>query len=208
MTVRSAPSEPTPSKIVIFFDFMKPVRPLTRPSTTFCLRAWAEAKSTVGCAGLDAELGGVGDVAVHRRRLEERLGRDAATVEAGAAHLVLLDDGDVEAGGRGVERGAVSAGAAADHHEIEVGPVSWASDMSAPVVEARSGPCVVHGSGRASRATECQVVVGCLLGRRSAGQPTRVQRSWSSARSNSSSRVEPLRSALSNVNGALRSAVV
>ena len=48
-------------------------------------------------AGLDAEVGGVGDVAVHGRRLEERLGRDAAAVEAGAAEGVHLDHRDVDA---------------------------------------------------------------------------------------------------------------
>ena len=74
-----------------------------------------------GRAGLDAELGGVGDVALHRGGLEERLGRDAAAVEAGAAHLVHLDDGDVEAGRRGVQRCAVSARSTADHDEIEFG---------------------------------------------------------------------------------------
>ena len=31
-----------------------------------------------GRTGVDAEVGGVLDVALHRRRLEERLGRDAA----------------------------------------------------------------------------------------------------------------------------------
>ena len=37
-----------PSRIVIFFDFMNPMRLLTMPSTIFCLRAWAVAKLTVG----------------------------------------------------------------------------------------------------------------------------------------------------------------
>ena len=39
VTVRFGPSEPVPLKIVIFLDFMKPVRLLTMPSTIFCLRA-------------------------------------------------------------------------------------------------------------------------------------------------------------------------
>ena len=106
--------------MVIFFDFMKPPRLFTMPSTIFCLRAWAVAKLTTGALRLDAELGGVGDVALHGGRLEERLGRDAATVEAGAAERVLLDDGDVETGRGGVQRRPVAAGAAADHHEIEL----------------------------------------------------------------------------------------
>ena len=73
-------------------------------------------------ARLDAELGGVGDVALHGRRLQERLGRDAPAVQARAAHDVHLDDGDVEARRGGVQRGAVPAGSAADDDEIEVAP--------------------------------------------------------------------------------------
>ena len=84
-------------------------------------------------AGLDAELGRVGDVALHGGGLEERLRRDAATVEARAAHLGLLDDGDVEPGRRGVQRRAVSAGTTADDDEVEFGcglhggSVTWVS---------------------------------------------------------------------------------
>ena len=85
---------------------MKPAMPLTRPATIFCLRAWVTAKLTDGGAGVDAELGGVGDVALHRGGLEERLGRDAAPVEARAAERILLDEGHVEAGAGGVERSA------------------------------------------------------------------------------------------------------
>ena len=91
------------------------------PSTIFCLRAWRSAKLTIGALGLDAELAGVGDVTVDRGRLEERLGRDATTIEAGAADVGHLDQCDLEPGGRGVQRGSVTAGAAADDDEIEFG---------------------------------------------------------------------------------------
>lgn len=40
-------------------------------------------------------------------------------VEAGAAHLALLDHGDVQPGRRGVKRRAVPARATADDHEVE-----------------------------------------------------------------------------------------
>ena len=50
--------------------------PPTSPATIFCLRCLGHGEVD-GRRGLDAELGGVGDVAVDRRRLEERLGRDA-----------------------------------------------------------------------------------------------------------------------------------
>jgi hypothetical protein len=48
VTVRFGPSEPMPSRMVIFFDFMKPERLLTMPSTIFCLRACAAPKLTTG----------------------------------------------------------------------------------------------------------------------------------------------------------------
>ena len=121
VTVRFAPSVPMPSRIVIFFDFMKPVRLLTMPSTIFCLRACAVGEVDDRCARLDAELCGVGNVAMHCCGLEERLGRDATAVEAGAAHVGHLDEGDVETGGCGVQRCAVSAWSTADHDEIEFG---------------------------------------------------------------------------------------
>ena len=53
-------------------------------------------------------------------RLEERLGRDAAAVEARAADLVLVDEGDLEAELGGTEGRRVPAGARAEHDEIEV----------------------------------------------------------------------------------------
>ena len=55
-------------------------------------------------ATLDAEVGGMVDVAFHGSGLEERLRRDAATVEAGAAERVLLDEGDVQARRCAVQR--------------------------------------------------------------------------------------------------------
>ena len=50
------------------------------------------------CAGLDAELGGVLDVAMHGGRLQERLGRDAPPVQARPAQSVHLDHRHLEAG--------------------------------------------------------------------------------------------------------------
>ena len=50
MTVRSAPSLPTPSRIVIFFDFIRPDRLFTMPSTILCLRACTTAKFTANVA--------------------------------------------------------------------------------------------------------------------------------------------------------------
>src|SRR5207302_6594357 len=63
--------------------------------------------------GLHAELFGAGDRAVDGGRLEELLGRDATPVEAGTADLLLLDHGDVEAGGSAVEGGGIAPGPSA-----------------------------------------------------------------------------------------------
>src|SRR5207245_6475858 len=53
-----------------------------------------------GLVGLHAELLGPGHGAEHGGGLQELLGGDAAPVQAGAAHLLLLDPGDAEASGR------------------------------------------------------------------------------------------------------------
>jgi len=71
---------------------------------------------------LDAVLGRrVLGFGVFFRRLQQRLRRDAADVEAGAAEPdVLLDAGDVHAELRGADGADVAGGAAADDDEIEV----------------------------------------------------------------------------------------
>ena len=60
------------------------------------------------------------DRAPHVRGLEELLGGDASAVQAGASHLVALDQGDAQAGGRGVEGGGVSAGSAPNDNYIKL----------------------------------------------------------------------------------------
>ena len=60
------------------------------------------------------------DALDERRRLEHGLRRDAADVEARAADLALVDEGDLEAQlGRAKCRG-VAAGAGAEDDEVEV----------------------------------------------------------------------------------------
>ena len=68
----------------------------------------------------DAELLGPLDRAVHGGGLEKLLGRDAAAVQAGPAHLVPLDDGDGQPRGGAVERGGVAPRPAADHDDVEL----------------------------------------------------------------------------------------
>ena len=59
------------------------------------------------------------DPVVEVGRLQERLGRDAAPVEAGAADLVLVDESHAETELRPAEGGRVAAGAGAEHDEVE-----------------------------------------------------------------------------------------
>src|SRR5690606_27942094 len=63
-------------------------------------------------AEVDAVVGGVLRLVDHRRRVQQRLGGNAADVEADAAELrVAFDQHGVEAEVGGAERGRVAAGA-------------------------------------------------------------------------------------------------
>ena len=111
---------PVPERVVTLRPLSRPARPLKSLSTTAFLRSWLTAKSTETLEtsmpnSLDAL-----DRPVDGSRLEEFLGRDAATVQAGAADLVPLDDGDRQTRRRTVERRGVAARAAADHDDVEL----------------------------------------------------------------------------------------
>ena len=77
---------------------------------------------------VDGRLAGEDDAVVlevvgpvhHLGRFEERLGRDAAPMEAGPADLVLVDERDPEAELGGPEGGRVAAGPRAQDDEVEV----------------------------------------------------------------------------------------
>jgi hypothetical protein len=75
-------------------------------------------------AELHAEVAGVRSLLDDRGRVQQRLGRDAADVEAHAAQgRIALDQHGVQAQVRGAEGGGVAAGAGADHHHaaLDVG---------------------------------------------------------------------------------------
>src|SRR5262249_50315465 len=71
-------------------------------------------------ADLDAEFLGLFDLVENVGRLEVGLSWNAARVEAGAAGLYFLDDGDLETELLGADGGDVAAGAAAEDDEIEL----------------------------------------------------------------------------------------
>ena len=79
-----------------------------------------EHRRPIGVAGgLDAPFLRAIDRVHHRRGLQQRLGRDAATDEAGAAQpIVALDDGDTLAHLCRPESRGVAAGAGADHDDV------------------------------------------------------------------------------------------
>ena len=68
----------------------------------------------------EAEVPGVADALGERGRLEHRLGGDAAAVEARAADLVLVHEGDPQPELGAAEGRGVAAGARAEDDEVEV----------------------------------------------------------------------------------------
>ena len=66
----------------------------------------------------DAEQAGVADLRHHARRADDALGRDAADVQAVAAQVVALDQGDLGAQAGGARRGHQPGRAGADHHQV------------------------------------------------------------------------------------------
>ena len=60
------------------------------------------------------------DRAEHLRGVQQRFSRDAAAVQAGAAHGPLFDQRHRLPRRCRVQRGRVAAGAAADDHDVEV----------------------------------------------------------------------------------------
>ena len=110
------------SHSILFFlnrNSMPCVRPLTASSRAAVHRAEVE----LDLAGADAPFGErpVMRFLEQLGRVEQRLGRDAADVEAGAAQrLAALGAGGLEAELRGTDRGDIAAGAGADHQDVEI----------------------------------------------------------------------------------------
>jgi hypothetical protein len=71
-------------------------------------------------AGREPIILGVLQVMENLRRTQQRLGRDAAPIEANAAQIFALDDGRRKAKLRGADGGDVSAGAGTDDDDVEI----------------------------------------------------------------------------------------
>ena len=112
---------PVPWNEVILFFLNRKATPLVVASTTSPLRFISWAKSSVGGAEHDAVHGEiVARLLEQVRGLQQRLGRDAADIEAGAAEgRALLDHRHLHAELGGADRRHIAARSGADHDEIE-----------------------------------------------------------------------------------------
>ena len=101
--------------------FTRPVTPLTSLSTIASSNAWTADQSGSPDA-LMPHSDDAFDGVHHRGRLQQRLRRDAAAEQAGAAEaIVALDDRDALAQLRGTQGGGVPAGPGADHDYVVAG---------------------------------------------------------------------------------------
>ena len=112
---------PVPWNEVILFLRNRKATPLVVASTTSPLRFISWAKSSLGGRQHDAVLGEiVARLLEQVRGLQQRLGRDAADIEAGAAEgRALLDHGHLHAELGGADRRHIAARPGADHDEVE-----------------------------------------------------------------------------------------
>ena len=123
-TAPSAVSRPQPITTLTLRRLSRPDSPLCRLPTMPALRLFAAGQSGSGApppGSFTPCSAAWFDGPEHLGGVQQRLGRDAAAVQAGAAHLVRLDQGDRQPGGGGVERRRVTAGAAAQDDDVVVG---------------------------------------------------------------------------------------
>ena len=99
---------------------MRPCRPLYLLATMPSRYAVTPAMSMPLEGGGDAVLGGLAGDVGDLGRVQQRLGRDAADVQAGAAELVLLDQADGEAELAGAQCGGVATASAAEDDKVKV----------------------------------------------------------------------------------------
>ena len=106
---------------MILRDLTRPCRPLYRRPTTRVLVLVDAGHVDALERGLHAELRALAGVVGELGGVQQRLGRDAAVVQAGAAHLVRLDQGDGHAQLGGAQGGGVAAAASAQDDDVESG---------------------------------------------------------------------------------------
>ena len=119
-TLPGAAMRPAPRSASILFFLNRNSTPLTLPSTPSSLNFSIAARSSFGVPTLDAHLReAVAGLLEHLGGMQQRLRRNAADVEAGAAEGgALLDHRDLHAELRRADRADIAAGAGADDDEI------------------------------------------------------------------------------------------
>src|SRR3546814_19507414 len=100
-------------------------------------------------------------MAVDLGRAQQRLGRDAAPVQADAAELVALDDGGLEAQLGRADRRGIAAGAGAEDDDVETGVAqdrtSVAEGKSVSVRVDRGGRRSIKNKNQTKRRNMCRV---------------------------------------------------
>ena len=133
-----------PATIVTLRPFSSVSSPPTSRSTTCCLRTWLAARSTSAAPAVHAELGRAPHGAQHLAVSSSSFAGMQPQLRHVPPTRLLLDDRDVHAGRRAVERGGVSAGTAAEHHEIEFRRIDFFGHGADPfprrLKSFRSGP--------------------------------------------------------------------
>ena len=109
-----------PAKVVTLRPFEQARETLKEPVDDFVLAGLAHREVNRDVLRVDAKERGVLDGASHVGRLEELLCGNATAVQAGAAHLVALDDGDIETGGSAVEGGGIATRSSANNDDIKL----------------------------------------------------------------------------------------
>ena len=89
-----------------------------KPSATLRLRS-TSARGRSGHCRRQPKLSGVPHRVIELGGAQQRLGRDAAPIQADAAEMLALDDRGLQAKLCGADRGDIAAGTRADHGNIE-----------------------------------------------------------------------------------------
>ena len=98
-----------------------PARPLVSWPTTFVLVAAQLVERDLRLAEVDAEIRRMRGFVDHRRRMQQRLRRNAADVEADAAERgIAFDQHRIQAQIGGAERGGIAAGTGAEHDDAGI----------------------------------------------------------------------------------------
>ena len=119
VTLPGASIVASPQMIEILFFFIRKPTPSFSRFDTPRERLTTAAGSKPTFVGRQPVVLGVLHIVIDLGRAQQRLGRDAAPVQADAAEMIALDDGGLEAELRRADRGDIAAGTGADDEKVE-----------------------------------------------------------------------------------------